>query len=98
MRLNPIAAQRAAEKASTTSATARGVTRVIRDAASTPRSANGKAKRVCGSLTKLTYRTRSDSPPKVWASRGGRACPELCEGAAGRRSLIARVLELPYRL
>ena len=54
MRLKPIAAQRAAENASTTSSTMREVTGATREAASTPSSANGSAKSVCGSLTKLT--------------------------------------------
>ena len=53
-RLNPIAAQRAAENARTTSTTVRSVTGATREAASTPSSAKGSAKSVCGSLTKLT--------------------------------------------
>jgi hypothetical protein len=44
--LNPIAAQRAAEKARITSSTVRGATRVTVEAAITPKSANGSAKRV----------------------------------------------------
>ncbi len=54
MRLKPMATHRAAEKATTTSATVRPVTGATRAAASTPSSAKGSANRVCGSLTKLT--------------------------------------------
>ena len=53
IRLNPIATQRADEKATTTSATNRQVTGCVNEAASTPSRANGSAKRVCGSFTKL---------------------------------------------
>ena len=54
MRLKPIAAQRAAENASTTSSTVRGRTGATRDAASTPSRAKGNANSVCGSFTRLT--------------------------------------------
>jgi hypothetical protein len=53
IRLKPMAAQRAAEKATTTSAMARGDTGTRSEAARTPSSANGSAKRVWGSFTKL---------------------------------------------
>src|SRR5262245_17052398 len=53
IRLNPIAAQRAAENATTTRATVRRVTVTAREAASTPRRANGSAHGVGGSFTKL---------------------------------------------
>ncbi len=53
MRLKPIAAKRAAVNATTTSATVRRVTAEVREAASTPSSANGSANTVCGSFTKL---------------------------------------------
>jgi hypothetical protein len=49
-----MAAHRAAENATITSKMVRGVTALTREAASTPSSANGRAKRVWGSLTKLT--------------------------------------------
>src|SRR5690242_13689260 len=71
IRLNPIAAHRAEEKAITTRRTVRVETDSTLDAASTPSSANGSANKVCGSLTKLTYRVNSESPENVWASRGG---------------------------
>src|SRR6267143_5370723 len=69
MRLNPIATNRAAVNAKTTSATTRQVTGWRYDATTTPSNANGSAKTLCGSLTKLIYRTSSDSPPSVWPSR-----------------------------
>jgi len=68
MRLKPIATNRAAVNATTTSAIARHVTGARYDATITPSSANGKAKSVCGSLTKLTKRTNRLSPAKVWPS------------------------------
>ena len=51
IRLNPIAAKRAAENATITSATVRTVSGTARDAASTPTSANGSANTVWGSFT-----------------------------------------------
>src|SRR6266446_6548393 len=69
MRLNPIATNRAAVNATTTRPNVRQVTVYARDAATTPSSANGNAKTVCGRRTKLTYRTSSDSPANVWPSR-----------------------------
>src|SRR3989440_7460514 len=69
MRLNPSATKRAQVKASTTNPRVRHVTATSRNATSRPSSANGSANTVCGSLTKLTYRTRSDSPRKVCPSK-----------------------------
>src|SRR5437762_6692082 len=69
MRLNPSATNRAQVKARTTRPRVRHVTATSRDAMSRPSSANGSANTVCGSLTKLTYRSRSDSPRNVWPSR-----------------------------
>src|SRR5256885_5694486 len=68
MRLNPSATNRAQVKASTTRPRVRHVTATSRDATSRPSSANGSVNTVCGSLTKLTYRTRSDSPRNVCPS------------------------------
>src|SRR5690606_6962444 len=78
IRLKPIAAKRAAVNATTTQRTVSAVIAATRDAASTPSSANGSAKRVCGSLTKLSQCTREEVPAQVWPSRtaagdGGRA-------------------------
>ena len=54
MRLNPIAANRAAVNASTTQPSIAHVTGVRgSDAMITPTSANGSANTVCGSFTKL---------------------------------------------
>src|ERR1041385_6255521 len=64
IRLNPIATQRAAENATITSPTVRRVTGYRIEAASTPSSANGSAKRVWGSLTKLADPAGSDPPRK----------------------------------
>src|SRR5213080_2161867 len=69
MRLKPIATKRAAVKAMTTRARRPPVTGYRNDAAITPSSAKGNAKMVCGSRTKLMYRTSRDSPEIVWASR-----------------------------
>src|SRR6266545_6337064 len=77
IRLNPIATKRAAVNASTTSATMRHVTGWRYDATITPSSANGRANRVWGSLTKLTYRTSNESPENVWPSRRSELNAEL---------------------
>src|SRR5438874_10676897 len=69
IRLNASATNRAQVNASTTRPSTRHVSAVSRDATSTPSRANGRANTVCGSLTKLTYRTRSDSPRNVCPSR-----------------------------
>src|SRR6266496_4676864 len=69
MRLNPSATNRAQVKASTTRPTVRHVSAVSRDATTTPNRANGRAKTVCGNLTKFAYRTRRPSPARVWPSR-----------------------------
>jgi hypothetical protein len=53
IRLNAMAAQRAEENARMTNITIRAVTGVVREAATTPSSAKGRAKSVCGSLTRL---------------------------------------------
>src|SRR5581483_7859355 len=65
MRLNPIAANRAVVNATTTHHATRAVTSVVKLASVTPTSANGRAKSVCGSLTKLAYRTTRDDPAMV---------------------------------
>src|SRR5690606_6542854 len=54
IRLNPIATQRAAENARITRTSVLQVIGATREAASTPSRANGRAKSVCGSFTKLT--------------------------------------------
>src|SRR5437868_3994868 len=54
MRLNPIATKRAAVNATITRIAMRHVTGCLYDATITPKSANGSANTVCGSLTKLT--------------------------------------------
>ena len=65
MRLNPMATNRAAVKAMTTNTSCRMATGYRKDAATTPSSANGNAKTVCGSRTRLAYRTSSDLPASV---------------------------------
>src|SRR5437899_9867388 len=68
MRLNPSATKRAHVNASTTSPSTRHDIGYSRDPTSTPSSANGRANTVCGSLTKLAYRTSRLSPASVWPS------------------------------
>src|SRR5881392_285270 len=70
IRLNPSATNRAQVNASTTKPSMRQVIACWRDATSSPSSAKGSAKMVCGSLTKLTYRISRPSPTSVCPSRG----------------------------
>ena len=59
MRLNPIAAKRAAVNATTTHPMSGHVTGASYDAITTPTSANGSANTVCGSLTKFAHFTKN---------------------------------------
>src|SRR5713101_3866520 len=77
MRMNPRATNRAQVKASTTRPSESHVSAVSLDATSTPRSANGSANTVCGSLTKFAYRTRRLSPASVCPSRAGEVNSEV---------------------
>src|SRR5690606_27173706 len=65
IRLNPMAANRAEVKAITTHVITRNDTGATREAASTPSSANGRANRVWGSLTKLSHARSGEVPVKV---------------------------------
>src|SRR6266545_5002825 len=77
IRLNPSATKRPAVNASTTSPRVCQVTGYAYDAATTPRSANGSAKMVWGSLTKFAYRTRRLSPANVCPSRASELNAEV---------------------
>src|SRR6266540_1992541 len=69
--------KRPAVNASTTSPRVCQVTGYAYDAATTPRSANGSAKMVWGSLTKFAYRTRRLSPANVCPSRASELNAEV---------------------
>jgi hypothetical protein len=100
MRLKPMAAKRAAVKASTTQATCAQRHGCVVDATTTPTAAKGRANTVWGNFTKLAQVTHADGRQGLPLARRPRAVtagPSPSEGhSASTRALVAASISITF--